>query len=142
MREVRGMDMYESREEGAGDGLAYLPGTDFSQQRTKESLMFNFDEYQRAVMETADYDDPMYPIVSLMVEAAEFADLFVKPLLRGDTGEPSEADIIGEAGDILWNLAAALDDWNISLHEVAAFNIKKLKDRKARGVIRGKGGNR
>jgi hypothetical protein len=108
----------------------------------EENKMFSFDDYQRAVMETADYDDPFYPIASLMVESAELADLFVKPLLRGDEGEPSEADIVSEAGDVLWNLAALLDDYNISLHEVAAFNIKKLKSRAARGVLRGSGGNR
>jgi hypothetical protein len=108
----------------------------------EENKMFSFDDYQRAVMETADYDDPFYPIASLMVESAELADLFVKPLLRGDEGEPSETDIVSEAGDVLWNLAALLDDYNISLHEVAAFNIQKLKSRKARGVLRGNGGNR
>jgi hypothetical protein len=111
-------------------------------ERGETYQTFSFDSYQRAAEETADYDDPFYPIASLMVESAELADIFIKPLLRGDQGEPSEADIVAEAGDVLWNLSAILSDYGISLHEVAAFNIKKLKSRQERGVIRGNGGNR
>jgi NTP pyrophosphatase (non-canonical NTP hydrolase) len=128
--------------------VSYLEGSDFSRDRchiiygNKENTMSDFDKYQTAVVDTADYDDPFYPIASLMVEAAELADLFVKPLLRGDEGEPDVKEIVSEAGDVLWNLTAILSDYGISLHEVAAFNSEKLRSRKDRGVIRGKGGNR
>ena len=101
-----------------------------------------FNDYQLKAQETARYDDPMYPIVSLMVESAELADIFVKPWLRGDMNDPDKVEVISEAGDVLWNLANLLADMDITLDQVAAYNIKKLKDRTERGVINGKGGNR
>lgn len=104
--------------------------------------MFTFDTYQQMVRDTAEYEDPFYPIASLMVEAAELGDLFVKPLLRGDTVDIDHKAVISEAGDVLWNLTAILEDMGISLHEVAAYNKKKLEDRQERGVIKGSGGNR
>ena len=104
--------------------------------------MYNFEDYQRDVMNTADFDDPFYPIASLMVESAELADLFVKPLLRGDPGEPERGSIVSEAGDVLWNLVAILDEYDITLEEVALYNIAKLKDRQERGVLRGNGNSR
>ena len=77
-----------------------------------------------------------------MVEAAEFADLFVKPVLRGDAIEVDRIKLISEAGDVLWNLAVLLKRNNIKLEDVAVFNIEKLKSRVARGVIQGSGGDR
>lgn len=100
------------------------------------------NDYQHKAAEFAVYEDCMYPIASLMVEAAELADLFVKPYLRGDKEDPNFKDIISEAGDVLWNLACLLEDHEITLEEVAEYNLKKLKDRQERGVIQGKGGNR
>lgn len=102
----------------------------------------NMNDYQKMATETAVYQDLMYPIASLMVEAAEFADLFVKPYLRGDDVDVDRKEIISEAGDVLWNLAAALSDAGISLGEVAQYNIQKLQDRRARGVLKGTGGDR
>jgi NTP pyrophosphatase (non-canonical NTP hydrolase) len=100
------------------------------------------NDYQIAAAETAQYDDPMYPVASLMVESAELADLFIKPWLRGDMGDPKRAEVVSEAGDVLWNLANLLRDMDITLDEVAQYNVKKIKDRQARGVISGSGGNR
>ena len=100
------------------------------------------NDYQHKAVETAQYVDPMYPIASLMVEAAELGDLFIKPWLRGDDGEPDEKQILSEAGDVLWNLAVLLHDAGLTLNEVAEYNIKKVQDRQERGVIQGKGGNR
>jgi NTP pyrophosphatase (non-canonical NTP hydrolase) len=101
-----------------------------------------FNDYQMAAAETAIYDEPMYPIASLMVEAAEFGDLFIKPWLRGDRTDINRKDVISEAGDVLWNLANALYQEGITLQEVAEYNIFKLKDRQERGVLKGTGGNR
>ena len=102
----------------------------------------NMNDYQKMATETAVYQDIMYPIASLMIEAAEFGDLFVKPLLRGDDITASRLEIISEAGDVLWNLACALADQQINLGEVAQYNLKKLQDRRARGVLKGSGGDR
>lgn len=102
----------------------------------------HMNAYQLEAVETAIYNDRMYPIASLMVEAAEYSDLFIKPYLRGDDYEPERDMIIAEAGDVLWNLAASLYDHGITLEEVAQYNVKKLQSRAARGVIKGSGGNR
>lgn len=105
-----------------------------------KSLYLN--EYQLMAAETANYDDPIYPIASLMVESAELADIFIKPWLRGDVGDPDRTEVVAEAGDVLWNLCSLLTDMGITLEEVAIYNVKKLKSRQERGVIAGNGGNR
>ena len=105
-------------------------------------MSYYMNTYQLEAYKTAQYDDPMYPIASLMVESAELADLFIKPWLRGDDGDPDRKEVISEAGDVLWNLAVLLKDQEIELEEVAQYNIKKLQSRLERGVIQGNGGNR
>jgi len=100
------------------------------------------NEYQVIAAVTAQYKDKFYPIASLMVEAAELSDLFVKPMLRGDDRVIEREEIIAEAGDVLWNLAMVLRDNGVDLEEVACYNLKKLHDRLDRGVIQGSGGNR
>mgnify|MGYP000526290371 CR=1 FL=1 len=100
------------------------------------------NDYQLRASTTAVYEEPLYPITSLMVEAAEFADLFIKPWLRGDNVELDRKELISEAGDVLWNLSNALYDQGITLEEVADYNLTKLQDRIDRGVLKGSGGNR
>ena len=102
----------------------------------------DFNEYQKQAQQTAIYTAPMYPVTSLMIEAAEAADLFVKPLLRGDNVEIDKVKVVSELGDVLWNLANMAADQGIKLEDIAIFNIEKLKSRQARGVIQGSGGNR
>jgi len=101
-----------------------------------------FNEYQEKAHEFALYNDPMYPVASLMVESAELADLFIKPCLRGDLCGIDAEKVKAEAGDVLWNLANILKDYGIRLEDVAEANIAKLTDRKERGVIQGSGDNR
>ncbi len=108
----------------------------------EQRMSMYLNEYQHKAVETAQYDDPMYPIASLMVESAELADLFIKPWLRGDYTEIDRQEVLSEAGDVLWNLANLLKDQDITLEEVAQYNIKKLNSRLQRGVIQGSGGNR
>jgi NTP pyrophosphatase (non-canonical NTP hydrolase) len=117
---------------------------DFSEKRTRiiyggVPMSIYMNEYQLAAYETAIYDDPMYPIASLMVEAGELADLFIKPWLRGDYTEIDRDEVISEAGDVLWNLAALLKDQDITLDEVAQYNMSKLKRRAENGTIQGSG---
>ena len=97
------------------------------------------NEYQAQAYKTAMYQEKLYPIASLMVESAELADLFVKPWLRGDDKAIERHKIISEAGDVLWNLACMLKDQDISLTDVAEYNLTKLADRAARNVIKGDG---
>jgi NTP pyrophosphatase (non-canonical NTP hydrolase) len=102
----------------------------------------DFNEYQKLAQQTAIYTDPMYPVTSLMIEAAEAADLFVKPLLRGDDVEIDKVKVVSELGDVLWNLANMAADQGLKLEDIAIFNVEKLKSRQARGVIQGSGGDR
>ena len=118
---------------------------DFSKRRTEiiyGRYNMYLNDYQHKAVETAQYDEPMYPIASLMVESAELGDLFIKPWLRGDKKDIDRQEVVSEAGDVLWNLACLLADMEITLDEVAQYNIAKLKSRKERGVIEGSGGNR
>jgi len=104
--------------------------------------MLDMNTYQCKAESFAVFEDPMYPMVSLMVEAAELTDLFVKPLMRGDAVDIPRDKVVSEAGDVLWNLAVLLKRQNIKLEEVAAANLSKLTDRLQRGVIQGSGGDR
>lgn len=97
------------------------------------------DEYQLQAESFAIFTKRMYPVVSLMVESAELADLFVKPVLRGDDVPVSRDRLVSEAGDVLWNLAVLLKRENIHLEEVAEANLNKLSRRKTNGTIQGSG---
>jgi NTP pyrophosphatase (non-canonical NTP hydrolase) len=102
----------------------------------------DFNDYQKLAQQTAIYTDPMYLVTSLMIEAAEAADLFVKLLLRGDDVEIDKVKVVSELGDVLWNLANMAADQGLKLEDIAIFNVEKLKSRQARGVIKGSGGDR
>jgi NTP pyrophosphatase (non-canonical NTP hydrolase) len=99
----------------------------------------NFNDYQDAAASTAMFRHEFYPIASLMIEAAELADLFTKPMLRGDSTVPTQDEIISEAGDVLWNLAAILTLYGINLEDVAEYNLQKLQRRQKNGTITGSG---
>lgn len=49
---------------------------------------------------------------------------------------------VKEAGDVMWYLTILLDAFGITLDEVLLKNVEKLRDRQARGVIRGSGDSR
>jgi len=102
----------------------------------------NFNEYQAVAESFADFEHSFYPHASLMIEAAELADLFAKPILRGDNKQVNRDDIVSEAGDVLWNLAVLLKRSGVTLEEVAEYNIEKLTGRTKRGTIRGDGNYR
>ena len=102
----------------------------------------HLNTYQLEASKFAEYGEPMYPVASLMVEAAELGDIFIKPWLRGDNVDIDRKEIISEAGDCMWMLAMILYDAGVTLQEVAEYNLAKLKDRQERGVIQGSGGNR
>ena len=100
------------------------------------------NEYQIQASKTAVYQEKFYPVASLMVESAELADLFVKPWLRGDDKPIDRDKVMSEAGDVLWNLTAILDECGLTLDNVARYNLRKLESRAERGVLMGDGGER
>lgn len=118
----------------------------------------HFDDYQAAACKTAVYPRSYkgtYPLLGLCNEVGELAGK-CKKILRGDregegltkwrvlteiTPEEKEA-ITCEMGDVLWYLAVMASDMGIDLSDVALENIRKLRDRAARGVLKGDGDKR
>jgi len=100
----------------------------------------DFNIYQNLANET-DLDNPLnYYFLGLAEEAGEVAGLR-KRFLR-DEGNIDYDKITKELGDVLWYLAMIARKYNIPLDLIASKNIDKLRDRKERGVIKGKGDDR
>jgi NTP pyrophosphatase (non-canonical NTP hydrolase) len=104
------------------------------------------NEYQDKAIKEAFYekDDIVYNALGITGEAGEIAD-HVKKMLRDDDGKLTEERkeaIKKELGDVLWYLANMARRLGLSLDEVAEANIKKIQDRKSRGVQHGSGDNR
>jgi NTP pyrophosphatase (non-canonical NTP hydrolase) len=109
----------------------------------------NFKDYQKKAIGTAVYPKKykvIYPALGLGDESGEVLGK-IKKWLRGDDGkeklttERKEA-IADEMGDVLWYLSALSCDLGISLDDIAKNNLKKLKSRKKRGLIKGNGDKR
>lgn len=85
-----------------------------------------------------------YAGLGLAGESGEVCDK-LKKILRDKGGEISGEDqkkICLELGDALWYLDAVAFECGLTLEQVAAANLKKLADRRARKVIHGEGDNR
>jgi NTP pyrophosphatase (non-canonical NTP hydrolase) len=85
-----------------------------------------------------------YPVGKLNGEAGEIAEEVFKAL-RDDKCELTmdrKAAIRKELGDVLYYAARIAVELDISLNDIAAENMVKLRDRKARGVLQGSGGDR
>jgi NTP pyrophosphatase (non-canonical NTP hydrolase) len=110
-----------------------------------------FDEYQLEAYSTAVYPFESrfsYPVLLLASEAGELAGKFSK-LFRGDrsfedlgSDEDLRNAIFLEMGDVLWALSALAHELGVPLSVVAQMNLRKLADRRDRGVIRGSGDTR
>ena len=62
--------------------------------------------------------------------------------MKPDRIEDFEAELMKEAGDILWQLSGLCHVFGWKLQDVAQMNLDKLASRKQRGVIDGNGDNR
>lgn len=112
----------------------------------------SLDEYQILATKTAIYPgvgkNIVYPALGVAGEAGEVAEKVKKLWRNKDTMAASGATeveaeaIVKEMGDCLWYLAAICNEMNITLSHVADVNLKKLKDRRERGVIKSEGDNR
>ena len=101
-----------------------------------------FNEYQEEAKKTAIYPTEyrlVYPTLGLTGEAGEVAEK-VKKMVRD--GKLDTDGLKKELGDVLWYLAALASDLGVTLEEVAADNVAKLRSREERGVIGGSGDNR
>ena len=108
----------------------------------------NFDEYQREARRTAVYpnldENFIYPTLGLCGEAGEIAEK-VKKIIRDDNGEMTyekRIELKKELGDVLWYVSNLATELNLSLDEVAQFNLQKLKSRQDRNQLHGSGDNR
>ncbi len=95
----------------------------------------NFEEYQGAASLTALYPNRLknleYPTLGLTGEAGEVANI-VKKIQRDFGGEITDeirAKLKDELGDVLWYISACADELNLTLTEIAEFNVEKLAKR-------------
>lgn len=108
-----------------------------------------FNEYQQAAMRTAGRADgeEISPSLHLAVmalgvagEAGEVADMIKKHLGHGK--DISRSALAKELGDVLWYLAAVAHVFGLTLDDVAAMNIEKLKARYPDGFSHAASNNR
>lgn len=99
-------------------------------------------QYQQETKKTAVYppheQKGYYPILALCGEVGELANAF-KKVLRGDyqQDDPTyKTKMMDELGDVLWYVARVAEDLGFDLNDVAKFNLKKLKLRKATGRLK------
>jgi NTP pyrophosphatase (non-canonical NTP hydrolase) len=91
-----------------------------------------FAEYQRAAARTsADSDDrqrdTLISAVGLVGEAGEVADLIKKHIGHGKRVD--HVALAYELGDVLWYISDIATRYGLDLGQIAAQNIKKLRDR-------------
>lgn len=108
----------------------------------------DFNEYQKLSRETAMYPNLgkniVYPTLGLVGESGEIAEK-VKKVIRDSNGVVTDETrelIKKELGDVLWYISQLSVEFGFNLEDVAELNIKKLSDRKDRGVLHGSGDNR
>ena len=98
-------------------------------------MKLTFEEYQRQASETALYPKRLqnleYPTLGLAGEAGEVANV-VKKIQRDFGGELTDeirAKLKDELGDVLWYISACADELELTLEQIAEFNIHKLAER-------------
>ena len=102
------------------------------------------NNYQKLAMATCVIEDKTdllhYGILNTASEGGELAGKWAKAIRKGVPMQ--DQDLIAEAGDVLWSLAAIAEGLGVTLEDIANYNIKKLADRMKRDVIHGDGDNR
>jgi NTP pyrophosphatase (non-canonical NTP hydrolase) len=108
----------------------------------------DFNDYQTKSRKTAGYPaighPVIYPTLGLVNEAGEVAGK-IKKVFRYKDGEinaETREALKAELGDVLWYIAQVATELDLTLDEIAEYNIAKLLDRLERGKIRGDGDNR
>lgn len=85
-----------------------------------------------------------YVTLGLCGESGEFSEK-IKKVIRDHNNEIDEAKrelLLYELGDIMWYVSQAAFELCSDLEEVAELNIKKLRSRADRNVIKGEGDSR
>lgn len=93
--------------------------------------MNGFDAYQQLAMRTANpmevQDNLVHAALGLTGEAGEFADCIKKHLAYAQPLDNQNA--VEELGDLMWCVALACNALGVSMSDVAAINIEKLRKR-------------
>jgi NTP pyrophosphatase (non-canonical NTP hydrolase) len=118
----------------------------------EEPVELSFESYQVVALMTATYPNVganlVYPAMGLAGEAGEYCDKVKKLWRNKGTMDPStltmeeKLEYVKELGDVLWYITASAKELGFDLSFVAGKNIKKLTDRRERGVIKSEGDNR
>lgn len=85
----------------------------------------------------------LYNVLAINGEAGELGEKLKKHARDGvkDYLKHRE-ECAKELGDVLWYVSQAAKDFDFTLEQIAEINLKKLADRKQRGVLSGSGDNR
>lgn len=107
------------------------------------------EEYQKAANETAVYPKEnnlgiIYTTLGLASEAGEVAGKYKKVIrdMKSEMTDEVKKEMGKEVGDVLWYVSQVCTELGLSLEEIAAENINKLRSRKERGRLSGNGDNR
>ncbi len=85
----------------------------------------------------------MYNALALNGEAGELAEKIKKAARDGVADAEAHGEAVAkEIGDCLWYISQLARDFGYTLEEIAALNLKKLRDREARGKLGGSGDDR
>lgn len=85
---------------------------------------------------------PVYPFTGLAEETGEVLGKIKKAIRDGSDWDTFQSAMAKELGDVLWYVAAAAAEMDMTLEEIAQMNLDKLGSRRKRGVIQGSGDNR
>ena len=107
-----------------------------------------FEEYQKLSRKTAIYPNKnnnfIYPTLGLTGEAGEVAEK-IKKVLRDNNGvvdDLKRQEIKKELGDVLWYLSQIATELDLSLDDIATFNVEKLSSRQEKSKLSGDGDDR
>lgn len=118
---------------------------DITTSRRDKAGVERFDDYQATAITTAVYPagSLAYLALGLNGEAGEVAEIIKRQIRGGKPLESQEIERLAmELGDCLWYIANAARELGFNLSVIAEKNLEKLRDRKLRGVIHGRGDNR
>ncbi len=107
-----------------------------------------FEEYQKLSRKTAIYPDIgnnfIYPTLGLAGEAGEVAEK-IKKIWRDNNcqlNKTKKQEVSKELGDVLWYLSQLATELNLSLENIALFNLQKVNLRSQSNKISGAGDDR
>lgn len=106
------------------------------------------NDYQKKAMKTARgvgaKDEIFHLLLGLSGEVGEVMEKAKKVVRDNDSyfDDNFRHELRKELGDVLWYVAVLCDYFKTDLSSVAELNIRKLQDRKDRGVLGGSGDDR